>query len=128
MDQSSAEFKAADTTRDDAVRALKDRKELFVDGKSIIKFGKHHFSVNEQDLELSIVPREGKMCFHLSGTNFFEPVKDEAFLATEAVWDQEVIARHPLVAAVRSVVIRYPDRVEVKVTARRPAEPSGSRR
>lgn len=80
------------TTRDDAVRALKDRKELFVDGKAIIKFGKHRFSVNEQELELSIVPREGEMCFHLSGTNFFEPVKNEAFLATEAVWDQEVIS------------------------------------
>lgn len=80
------------TTRDDAVRALKDRKELFVDGKAIIKFGKHRFSVNEQELELSIVPREGEMCFHLSGTNFFEPVQDEAFLATEAVWDQEVIS------------------------------------
>ncbi len=80
------------TTRDDAVRALKDRKELFVDGKAIIKFGKHRFSVNEQELELSIVPREGEMCFHLSGTNFFEPVKDEAFLATESVWDQEVIS------------------------------------
>ena len=80
------------TTRDDAVRALKDRKELFVDGEAIIKFGKHRFSVNEQELALSIVPREGEMCFHLSGTNFFEPVKDEAFLATESVWTQEVIS------------------------------------
>lgn len=80
------------TTRDDAVRALKDRKELFVDGQAIIKFGKHRFSVNEQELELSIVPRDGEMCFHLSGTNFFEPVRDEAFLSTQAVWDQEVIS------------------------------------
>jgi len=80
------------TTRDDAVRALKDRKELFVDGQAIIKFGKHRFSVNEQELELSIVPREGEMCFHLSGTNFFEPVRDKDFLATESVWDQEVIS------------------------------------
>ncbi len=80
------------TTRDDAVRALKDRKELFVDGEAIIKFGKHRFSVNEQELELSIVPKEGEMCFHLSGTNFFEPVTNEEFLATESVWDQEVIS------------------------------------
>lgn len=80
------------TTRDDAVRALKDRKELFVDGQAIIKFGKHRFSVNEQDLELSIIQREGEMCFHLSGTNFFEEIKDEAFLATESVWEQEVIS------------------------------------
>ncbi len=80
------------TTRDDAVRALKDRKELFVDGKAVIKFGKHHFSVHEQELELSIVPKEGEMCFHLSGTDFFEPVADEAFLKTESVWEQEVIS------------------------------------
>ncbi|MGJ8696432.1 MAG: DNA repair ATPase [Verrucomicrobiaceae bacterium] len=80
------------TTRDDAIRALKDRKELFVDGEAIIKFGKHRFSVNEQELELSIVPREGEMCFHLSGTNFFQEVRDEKFLSTEAVWDQEVVS------------------------------------
>ena len=80
------------TTRDDAVRALKDRKELFVDGQAVIKFGKHHFSVNEQELELSIVPKEGVMCFHLSGTNFFEPVEDDEFLATREVWDQEVVS------------------------------------
>lgn len=80
------------TTRDDSVRALKDRKELFVDGQAVIKFGKHHFSVNEQELELSIVPKEGVMCFHLSGTNFFEPVLDDGFLATREVWDQELVS------------------------------------
>ena len=79
-------------TRDDAVRALKDRKELFVDGEAVIRLGKHRFSVNEQELELSIVPREGVMCFHLSGTNFFEPVTDPEFLATREVWDQEVVS------------------------------------
>ncbi len=80
------------TTRDDAVRALKDRQELFVDGQAVIKFGKHRFSVNEQELELSIVPREEEMCFHLSGTDFFEPITDEAFLETESVWNQEVVS------------------------------------
>ncbi len=34
---------------------------------------------------------------------------------------REVIARHPMVAAVRSVVIRYPDRVLVRVRVREPA-------
>ena len=37
--------------REDAVRQLKDRKELFVDGENVIKFGKHHFSVNVQALD-----------------------------------------------------------------------------
>src|SRR5690606_21294232 len=75
------------TRQDDAVRQLKDRKELFADGGNVLKFGRHRFSVNTQELEISIVSHEGEMCYHLSGTAFFEPVRDDAFLATSAVWD-----------------------------------------
>lgn len=82
------------TTREDAVRQLKDRNELFVDGKNIIQFGKQKFNVNTQELQLTVVPQDDDMCFHLSGTDFFEPIKDEAFLATRAVWDQEVISEN----------------------------------
>ena len=80
------------TLKEDAVRQLKDRKELFVDGTNIIKLGKHKFAVNTQELELSIVPHEEEMCFHLAGTDFFEPITDEAFLATESIWKQEIIS------------------------------------
>ena len=82
------------TTREDAVRQLKDRNELFVDGKNIIQFGKHKFNVNTQELQLTVVPQDDEMCFHLSGTDFFEPITDEAFLETRAVWDQEVISEN----------------------------------
>ena len=80
--------------REDAVRQLKDRTELFVDGKDIVRFGSHQFSVNTQDLELTVVPHEGHMCLHLAGTNFFEPITDPDFLNTESVWDQEVISEN----------------------------------
>ncbi len=82
------------TLREDSVRQLKDRQELFVDGKNIIQLGNHRFSVNQQDLELSIVPRDDLMCLHLAGTNYFEPIRDEAFLATREVWDQEVVSEN----------------------------------
>ncbi|MGB0993636.1 MAG: DNA repair ATPase, partial [Akkermansiaceae bacterium] len=82
------------TLKEDSVRQLKDRKELFVDGKNIIQFGKHKFNVNTQDLELSIVPRDDQMCFHLAGTDFFEPITDESFLATRPVWIQEIISEN----------------------------------
>jgi hypothetical protein len=78
------------TLQDDAVRQLKDRKELYADGGNLLKFGRHAFSVNTQELELSIVSNEGEMCYHLSGTAFFEPVNNEEFLATRDVWDQQV--------------------------------------
>ena len=82
------------TLKEDAVRQLKDRKELFVDGKNIIQFGKHKFNVNTQDLELSIVPNNEQMCFHLAGTDFFEPIIDEAFLSTRSIWSQEIISEN----------------------------------
>jgi hypothetical protein len=82
------------TVQDDAVRQLKDRKELFADGGNVLKFGRHSFSVNTQELELSIVEHDGQMCFHLSGTAFFEPVENEEFLATRPVWGQEVVSEN----------------------------------
>ena len=80
------------TIREDAVRQLKDRQELFVDGKNVIQFGEHKFSVNTQQLDLTMVLRDGEMFYHLSGTDFFEQVGDEAFLKTRPVWIQEVVS------------------------------------
>lgn len=82
------------TLREDAIRQLKDRKELFVGGENVIKFGRHHFSVNVQELDLTIVPQDDNMCLHLTGTNFFAPIKDEGFLATESVWSQSLLSEN----------------------------------
>ena len=82
------------TLQDDAVRQLKDRRELYGEDGKVLKFGRHNFSVNSQELELSIVPHGETMCFHLSGTAFFEPVEDEEFLATREVWEQQVVSEN----------------------------------
>jgi hypothetical protein len=82
------------TLQDESIRQLKDRRELFAGGRDVIRFGRHAFSVNTQPLELSIISRDGVMCYHLSGTAFFEPVDDERLLATGEVWDQEVISEN----------------------------------
>lgn len=78
------------TIREDAVRQLKDRSELYVDGENTIRLGQHTFSVNVQALDLTTVMREGEMCLHLTGTNFFEPISSERLLAMQDVWDQEL--------------------------------------
>lgn len=80
------------TVREDAVRQLRDKNELFVDGQNVIQFGKHKFSVNTQPLDLTTVIKDGDMYFHLSGTNYFEQVLDEELLATKPVWDQPVVS------------------------------------
>ncbi|GBC63906.1 AAA family ATPase [Desulfonema ishimotonii] len=80
------------TIREDTVRQLKDRKELYAEGENIIRFGNHSFSVNTQPLDLTMVLRDGVRMFHLTGTDFFEPVADAAFEATRPVWDMAVIS------------------------------------
>ncbi len=80
--------------KEEAIRQLKDRKELFVAGENVIKFGKHHFSVNVQPLDLTIVRRNADMFFHLTGTNFFEKIDDPEFLATKDIWEQELISEN----------------------------------
>ena len=60
------------TIREDAIRQLKDRQELYVDGKNVIQLGRHNFSVNVQSLDLTTVLRDDQICYHLTGTNFFE--------------------------------------------------------
>jgi len=82
------------TAREEAVRQLKDRQDLFVAGQDLIQFGRHRFTVNTQELELTLAQRDGEMCFHLTGTNFFERVTDPEFLATRGVWDQEVVSEN----------------------------------
>ncbi|MHA3774281.1 DNA repair ATPase [Verrucomicrobiota bacterium sgz303538] len=83
------------TIREDAVRQLKDRQELFVGGANVIQLGRHQFLTNTQALDLTIIPRRDDMCLHLTGTNFFAPVTDGPFLATRPVWNLDVSSETP---------------------------------
>ncbi|MEO0898068.1 MAG: DNA repair ATPase [Bacteroidota bacterium] len=78
------------TLQEDAIRQLKDRKELFVDGENVIRLGRHAFSVATQSLDLTVVPREEDMYYHLTGTSFFEKIEDEQFEQTRPVWNMSV--------------------------------------
>ena len=80
--------------KQDALRGLRDRAELFEDGANTIKLGRHRFSVNTQPLDLSVVPHDGGMALHLSGTDFFEPVDDAAFDETRQFWDQYLVSEN----------------------------------
>ena len=64
------------TARDQALRSVRDRRELVSEDGTALRFGKHAFTVNQQALDLTLVPRAGKLNFHLNGTDYFEPVDD----------------------------------------------------
>jgi len=82
------------TVREDAVRQLKDRQELYVDGENIIKFGSRKFTVNVQPLDLTSVFRDEELCLHLTGTNFFERIVSDRLTATKDVWNQDVVSEN----------------------------------
>jgi len=78
------------SAQQEAVRQLKDRQELFVGGPGVIQLGRHRFNVTTQPLDLTVVHRDGEPFLHLTGTRYFEPITDEAFLATRSAWNQEL--------------------------------------
>lgn len=83
------------TIREDAGRQLKDRQDLFAGSSDVIQLGRHQFRINTQELDLTVVNRSDEMCLHITGTNFFEPIADEAFLATRPVWSLETVSETP---------------------------------
>ncbi|GAA4826907.1 DNA repair ATPase [Algivirga pacifica] len=78
------------TLKEDAVRQLKDKQDLFVEGENVIKLGRHHFAINTQELDASIVQKGEDMFYHLTGTQFYEKIEDKPLLDTRSVWNQSL--------------------------------------
>lgn len=85
------------SARQDAVRNLRDQLDLYEDGANVIKFGKHKFSVNTEAFELTIVPKDGGMWLHLTGTELYEPIEDEGFNRYRDYWEQQLVSESPTV-------------------------------
>ena len=77
------------TAQEDAVRQLRDRSEIYSDGGELIRFGRHQFSVNRQELRLTPVQRDGAWYAHLNGTAFFEELGDASWSDWDDVYDME---------------------------------------
>ncbi len=88
-DEIATRFK---TLREEAVKQIRDKAELFVEGGDLIQLGQHRFTVNRQPLELTMLTREGGLWFHLTGTRFYEKVEDTELDALRDVWELESVA------------------------------------
>jgi hypothetical protein len=88
-DEVQSKLKSA---RQDALRALRDKTELFDGGENVIKLGQHRFSVQTQPLELVLVPKSDQMTLHLTGTDYFEPIVDEALAGARDLWEQTLVS------------------------------------
>ncbi|MCA9694091.1 MAG: DNA repair ATPase, partial [Myxococcales bacterium] len=88
-DEIASRIKSA---RQDALRALRDKTDLYEEGESLIKLGRHRFSVNTQVLDLTIVRHGEGMAFHLGGTDYYDPITDAAFAETRDFWEQQLVS------------------------------------
>lgn len=85
------------TSLEDALRILKDKTELFADGDNIISLGNYKFATNKQSLDLTVVRRNDKLFFHLTGTNFYQELKNEEINSFQDIWEQDVVSENKLV-------------------------------
>ncbi|THU03681.1 AAA family ATPase [Lampropedia puyangensis] len=81
--------------RDQAVRALRDRSDLFEGSGTIIRLGKHRFSVNTQTLDLTLMPRGDQLNLHLVGTDFMEPLNRQELAELRPFWDVSLESESP---------------------------------
>ena len=58
-----------------------------------LSFGKHRFSVNRQELDLSMLQRDDEMVFHLAGTSYYHPVEDQNS-DHQGLLDQDLISEN----------------------------------
>ncbi|MBQ1088842.1 DNA repair ATPase [Streptomyces sp. B93] len=84
--------------RQEAVRALRDRTDLYGDDGRTIRLGRHRFAVNTQPLDLTLVPDGDGLAFALTGTDHRTPVTEAAFpglAATRPYWDRHLPSESP---------------------------------
>jgi len=79
-----------------ALRALRDKSDIYEQGGKVIRLGpRHKFSVNSQDLDLTIIPRGDELYAHLSGTDYYEVVDSEELGALKKYWDMSLESESP---------------------------------
>ncbi|MGV3767010.1 MAG: DNA repair ATPase [Chitinophagaceae bacterium] len=77
-----------------ALRNLKDKTDLFADGQNIITLGTYKFVVNKQVLDLTIVRRNDRLFYHLTGTSFYKEVTAETLYKHRSIWEQELVSEN----------------------------------
>src|SRR5690606_32718722 len=59
--------------------------------------GKHRFAVNKQPLDLTIVYKEGKLNYHLTGTDFYQEIKGSSLDSLQKYWSQDLVSENEII-------------------------------
>ncbi|WP_340377615.1 DNA repair ATPase [Streptomyces sp. SS7] len=97
------------SARQEALRSLRDRTDLYTDDGRTLRLGAHRFAVNTQPLDLTLVPHGDGLAFALNGTDHRRPVTDPGFAATRAYWDRPLPSESPQVYRAEYLAARLLD-------------------
>jgi len=79
--------------KEQALRSLRDKLDIYEQGGQVIRLGpRHKFSVNIQELDLSIIPRKDKLYIHLSGTDFYQVIDNERLNSLQDYWSMSLVS------------------------------------
>ncbi|MBY5970138.1 DNA repair ATPase [Halomonas denitrificans] len=102
--------------RDAALRSVRDRADLFEDGGQVIRLGpRHRFSVNRQEVSLTLVPRDDQLTLHITGTQFYEALTCAELQALSPLWTQHLPSESPQVYRGEYLAYRYLQHVDAVV-------------
>jgi hypothetical protein len=73
--------------QDTALRSVRDKADIFEDGGAVIRLGKHRFSVNQQELDLTLIPRDDHVLLHLTGTQYYERLDEPELDRLRGYWN-----------------------------------------
>ena len=96
-DEVEAQLKSA---KEQGIRSLRDKQDIFEDGGAVIKLGKHKFSVNSQGLDLTLIAKDDGLYRHLAGTDYYEVIEDETLESLKPYWQQALISENDKVSRV----------------------------
>ncbi|MBN8757574.1 MULTISPECIES: DNA repair ATPase [Variovorax] len=83
------------TARDQALRAVRDKRELVSEGGDTLRLGRHAFTVHRQPVDLTLVAREDGMAYQVTGTDYQSPVDDERLRELHGYWNQSLVSETP---------------------------------
>ena len=77
--------------RQQAIRSLRDKSDLYEADGQVIKLGpRHKFAVNNQELDLTILPRDDELYIRLTGTDYFEALDSSELNDMSDYWTMEI--------------------------------------
>ncbi|PVZ65442.1 DNA repair ATPase [Pelagibaculum spongiae] len=103
------------SARDQALRSLRDRSDLFEDGGRIIKLGDYKFNVNTRPMELTLIRQNDQLKFHLTGSDYYEKLAKHYSTLAESdhlYADQPLVSENAEVARAEYLVAEIIDAAE----------------